>query len=86
MINYQRMESNRIRVQTSGVFEEQLRSVVDVLSGRDAFVNFPTGYGKSLCYAILPWAFDEVRSIDKKSIVIVVSPLVSLTMDQVRDL
>ena len=31
-------------------------------------------------------AFDEVRSIDKKSIVIVVSPLVSLTMDQVRDL
>ena len=49
-------------------------------------VSFPTGYGKSLCYAILPWAFDEVRSIDKKSIVIVVSPLVSLTMDQVRDL
>eukprot|EP00731_Ephydatia_muelleri_P032816 Em0024g360a len=39
-------------------------------------------YGKSLCYAILPWAFDEVRSIDKKSIVIVVSLLVSLTMDQ----
>ena len=49
-------------------------------------MSFPTGYGKSLCYAILSWAFDEVRSIDKKSIVIVVSPLVSLTMDQVRDL
>eukprot|EP00731_Ephydatia_muelleri_P022108 Em0014g699a len=67
------------RLGYSKLKEEQLRSVVDVLSGRDAFVSFPTGYGKSLSYAILPWAFDEVRSI---GIVIVVSPLVSLTMDQ----
>ena len=90
MINYQQMEraieSACKRLGYSKLKEEQLRSVVDVLSGRDAFVIFPTGYGKSLCYAILPWAFDEVRSIDKKSIVIVVSPLLSLTMDQVRDL
>ena len=78
------IESACKRLGYSKLKEEQLRSVVDVLSGRDAFVSFPTGYGKSLCYAILPWAFDEVRSIDKKSIVIVVSPLVSLTMDQVR--
>ena len=87
MINYQQteraIESVCKRLGYSKLKEER---VVDVLSGRDAFVSFPTGYGKSLCYAILPWAFDEVRSIDKKSIVIVVSPLVSLTMDQVRDL
>ena len=65
MINYQQMEraieSACKRLGYSKLKEEQLRSVVDVLSGRDAFVSFPTGYGKSLCYAILPWAFDEVR-------------------------
>ncbi|KAL5517936.1 hypothetical protein EMCRGX_G003583 [Ephydatia muelleri] len=53
------IESACKRLGYSKLKEEQLRSVVDVLSGRDAFVSFPTGYGKSLCYAILPWAFDE---------------------------
>ena len=62
------IESACKRLGYSKLKEEQLRSVVDVLSGRDAFVSFPTGYGKSLCYAILPWAFDEVRSIDKKAL------------------
>ena len=66
--------------------DEQLRIAADVLGGRDGFVCLPTGYGKSLCYAILPWAFDELsrmRKDDKHSIVLVVSPLVSLTADQV---
>ena len=36
--------------------DEQLRTVRDVLSGLDTFVSLPTGYGKLLCYAILPWA------------------------------
>ena len=64
--------------------DEQLRTVRDVLSGLDTFVSLPTGYGKSLCYAILPWAFDELRNTEKASIVLVVSPLVSLTTEQVR--
>ena len=64
--------------------DEQLRTVRDVLSGLDTCVSLPTGYGKSLCYAILPWAFDELRNTKKASIVLVVSPLVSLTTDQVR--
>ena len=34
--------------------DEQLRTVRDVLSGLDTFVSLPTGYGKLLCYAILP--------------------------------
>ena len=38
----------------------------------------------SCCYAILPWAFDELRNTKKASIVLVVSGLVSLTTDQVR--
>ena len=64
--------------------DEQFRTVRDVLSGLDTFVSLPTGYGKSLCYAILPWAFDELRNTEKASIVLVVSPLVSLTTEQVR--
>ncbi|KAL5481472.1 hypothetical protein EMCRGX_G021638 [Ephydatia muelleri] len=58
--------------------DEQLRTVTDVLSGHDTFVSLPTGYGKSLCYAILPWAFDELRNTEKASIVLVVSPLLNL--------
>ena len=45
--------------------DEQLRIAADVLGGRDGFVSLPTGYGKSLCYAILPWAFDELSRMRK---------------------
>lgn len=54
-----------------------------VLGGCDTFVSLPTGYGKPLCYTILPWAFDEIRNTDKVSIVLVVSLLVSVTTDEV---
>ena len=55
-----------------------------LVRGRDTFVSLPTGYGKSLCYGVLPWVFDELsRNSTKRSIVIVVSPLISLTADQV---
>ena len=62
--------------------DEQLRIAADVLGGRDGFVCLPTGYGKSLCYAVLPWAFDELsrmRKDDMHSIVLVVSPLCSFS-------
>ena len=59
---------------------------MEFLKGNDVFVSLPTGYGKSLCYVILPRVFDLKRfgSIDsKQSIVIVVSPLLALMKDQV---
>ena len=44
-----------------------------------------TVFGKSLCYEMLQFVFDvKRRSVD--SLVIVVSPLVSLMIDQVRSL
>ena len=29
--------------------------------GHDTFVSFPTGYGKSVTYALLPLVFDMMR-------------------------
>ncbi len=31
------------------------------IEGCDIFVSLPTGYGKSLIYAILPLVFDKIR-------------------------
>ena len=62
---------------------EQEESVYQLVSGRDVFVSLPTGYGKSLCYTILPLVFDAIQKVKSKSIVIVVSPLSALMKDQV---
>ena len=58
------------------VKDEQFRVIEDVVRGRDTFVSLPTSYGKSLCYGVLPWVFDELsRNSTKRSIVIVVYSL-----------
>ena len=59
---------------------------------KDAFVSLPTGAGKSLCFAVLPYLFDLLKSrvssvgelaAEERSIIVVVSPLISLMKDQV---
>lgn len=63
--------------------EEQKRAVKAFVEGKDVFVSLPTGYGKSLCYALLPLVFDKRReTVEKRSIVMVVSPLIALMKDQ----
>ena len=50
------------------------------------FVSLPTGFGKSLCYGVLPFVFDLKRFGDmtlRRSIVVVISPLIALMKDQV---
>ena len=43
---------------------EQELAVSSFISGKDVFVSLPTGYGKSLCFALLPLLFDEIRRVD----------------------
>ena len=69
---------------------EQQRVVVEhFIEGNDVFVSLPTGSGKSLCYCLLPSVFDSLkgsRLVTTRSIVVVVSPLIALMKDQVRQM
>ena len=59
----------------------QLKVIAEVVTGRDVFVILP-GYGKSLCYALLPWMFDHLLQPDLPSIVVVLTPLTAIIKDQ----
>ena len=38
--------------------EEQEKVVRAIFEGKDVFVLFPTGFGKSVCFQVLPFVFD----------------------------
>lgn len=63
--------------------KEQHEAVLKFITGNDVFISLPTGFGKSLCYIILPRVFDLIHSVAKKSVILVVSPLAALMKDQV---
>ena len=65
--------------------------LTNLYDGRDIFAWFPTGYAKSLCYQLLPFLLDfnlkrTCTPRVKRSVVIVISSLVSLMVDQVLSL
>lgn len=57
---------------------QQLAVIEAVLQGKDVLTLLPTGAGKSLCY--------QIPILCKNGIGIVVSPLIALMQDQVKDL
>ena len=66
---------------------EQVTAIRAVYDKKDVFVWLPTGFGKSLCYETIPFIFDwKLRRVDSRSLVLVVSPLVALMIDQVKSL
>ena len=63
---------------------QQQEVVVEFISGRDVFAVLPTGYGKSLCFGLLPIAYDLLEGCkERNAIVVVVSPLTAIMKDQV---
>ena len=64
---------------------EQRACIKSVYDGKDVFLWLPTGFGKSLCYEVLPFVLGHKLN-RQDCLVIVVSPLVSLTTDQVQSL
>ena len=65
---------------------QQEQSILQFVKGTDVFISLPTGFGKTLCYILLPPVFDLLRGVEKKSIVLVISPLIALMEDQVASI
>src|SRR6188474_1058886 len=60
-------------------FRPGQREVIEaVLAGEDCLCVMPTGGGKSLCY--------QLPSVARDGVTLVVSPLIALMQDQVRQL
>ena len=69
------------------LFSEKQKEVTNAfVSGNDLFCCFAIGYGKSLCYSILPKVYDLICNYKGLPIVLCVSPLVVLMMDQKKSL
>ena len=60
------------------------RKLEKLIGGHNVFLIQPTGSGKSLIFQSAPIFFDIERPKCAKSIILVISPLVSLMLDQVR--
>ena len=57
---------------------KQIEAIQSFVSGNDVFCCLPTGYGKSMCYLLLPCVFDRSKSRDPGTfIVLCMSPLVT---------
>ena len=57
---------------------QQLTVIESILAGKDTLALLPTGAGKSICF--------QVPTIYQRGICVVISPLIALMQDQVKDL
>ena len=60
---------------------EQMKVVASVVHGRDVFAVLPTGFGKSFCYSVLPYVYDQLYPGMQQSIILVVTPLTAIMKD-----
>ena len=71
--------------------DKQLEFLQELYDGNHVFACFSTGYGKSVCYQLLPFMVDYKlkrvgASAVEQSVVVVISPPVLLMVDQVSSL
>jgi len=45
----------------SSLKPKQMEAILAFLAGKDVFVALPTGYGKSIIFALLPAIFNRIR-------------------------
>jgi len=63
----------------------QRETIVHLLAGKDVFAQLPTGYGKSLCFQLLPFVWDALN-INQNCGILIVMPLISIIIDQISKL
>lgn len=66
----------------------QVVALDHIFHGNDTMVLLPTGYGKSIIFQLLPWLLRKEEDVEERQfgIVLVVSPLNSLILDQIEKL
>ena len=64
--------------------QEQEDALVEFIGGKDVLAVLPTGFGKSLTYQLAPLVIKTMHP-DINPIVIIVSPLIALMDDQIKE-
>ena len=71
---------------------KQREAVMSFVEGKDVFVSLPTGFGRSICFQILPFVLDYMNSpspaeeVVDKYIALIVEPTAAIMRDQVSRL
>ena len=68
---------------------DQKQAMFAIYGGKGVFVRLPTAFGKIICFQILPFLFDHKCGLvggKKRNCAVIVSPLIALMVDQVRNL
>lgn len=66
------------------LYSEQKEALNNFFAGKHVYVNLPTAYGKSLIYQAIPVMDDFLkRRTERSGVIVVISPLKSLMMEQV---
>ena len=81
------MFEGSLKVVVTKLRAEQKQALLHFITGRDVFVNLPTGFNKSPIYQLAPSIVEEMSHLDGKirsATILVISALVSLMKDQVQ--
>ena len=73
---------SRLKKDSLKLKPKQIEAIRMVYENKDVFVWLPTGYGKSICFHVLPYVFDfKLGRVGapphKHSVVLIVCPLIS---------